>query len=271
MRTTAILSFVGIVILGLIGCKKEAQIVQQSYPQDEFLAREGKIGEDKFRYRVYVPANKKSGEKMPIMLYLHGTGNRGNDNESQLNGLADIIRANRDKIAFAIVIPQCGEDEFWDAKALNKANKALDDTIDELNGDTERLYLAGFSLGGYGAWTMAAMFPNKFAAVVPMSGRILPRQQEIKYLTPEIAELANSSEPYKRFAERIGNVSIWIFHGASDNVVPIDGSRRMDEALLIAGNTNVKYSEVENAGHEPLGFQNAELFTWLAQQRRIEK
>lgn len=266
---TSLVGLLLILAVALAGCRREGPRIQQSYPQTKYVSREGEVGGQKFRYRVYVPPNLKPDERAAVMLYLHGAGNRGDDNESQLNGLAEVIDGNRDKFNFIVVIPQCPADRFWDEHMIGRAIKALDDTVLEFNADKNRLYVAGFSLGGYGAWTTAAMFTDKFAAVVPMSGRILPRSQEIKYLSPEIAELAKSSEPYESFAEKIGHVPVWIFHGTADNVVPIDDSRQMVNAMLNAGNANLKFSEVAGAGHEPLGFKDPELFLWLAKQNRL--
>lgn len=265
-RPVKILLFV-LIVSSLTGCMKRNVPVQQSYPQDEFLARETQIGGEKFRYRVYVPANRHRDETLPIMLYLHGAGNRGDDNESQLNGLADQIEANKDKIDFIVVIPQCPSDRFWDDQMLKLAHQALTDVISEFNGDPDRLYAAGFSLGGYGTWSIAAMFPGKFAAIVPMSGRVLPRPDEIKSISPEIAQLSSSVSVYSAFAERIGNTPTWIFHGTDDSVVSVLSSRKMFEAMQSVGNQNVKFNEVAGAGHVPLAFSTPGFFEWLQSQK----
>lgn len=262
--------FFAILVIGMFifGCQRDAPISQQQYSPEEFLAREGTLNGELFKYRIYVPANRRQDEILPVMLYLHGAGNRGDDNESQLNGLAEIIRSNRENFSFIVVIPQCEIDRFWDEKALSNANQALDDSMSELNGDDKQIYLAGFSLGGYGVWSMAAMFPDKFAAVVPMAGRVVPRSSEMKNVSSVVAELSRASDPYEAFAKRLARVPIWIFHGADDRVVPVENSRQMNEALKNVGNTNVRYSEVKDAGHDPLGFQTPELYTWLKEQRR---
>lgn len=257
--------------LALIASCGKSKPIQTPFPLDVFLSREGKVGEDSFRYRVYLPADRAADEKFPVLLYLHGAGNRGNDNESQLNGLADQIAANAEKIKFIVVIPQCPADRFWDERMLDRANAALDNTVAEFSGDKNRLYLSGFSLGGYGVWSMAAMFPGKFAAVVPMSGRILPRPNEMKTVSPVIAGLANAGEPYKAFAERIGATPTWIFHGEDDRVVPLENSRQMFAAMKEAGNRSVKYDEVPGVGHEPLAFRADGFFDWLERQHLDQK
>lgn len=250
-----------------ICCKGVAPAVQQPYPQTEFLSRQGEVGGATFKYRVYVPANRDKGESLPVMLYLHGAGNRGTDNESQLNGLADIIRGNPTSFDFIVVIPQCDPDGFWDELALRKAQRALDDTVSELNGDAQRLYLAGFSLGGFGVWNLAAMDPKKFAAIVPMAGRVWPRQAEISKVASVVSETSRLSDSYDVLAKTLSSPGVWIFHGADDKVVPLEGSRRMFDALRKAGNTNVRYSEVPGAGHEPLAFRDPAFSEWLGQQR----
>jgi len=257
-------------VMLMYGCKP-ANPVQVPYSQDVYLSREGHFAAETFRYRIFLPESRTAGEKLPVMLYLHGAGNRGDDNESQLNGLADQIAANSKKIKFIVVIPQCPADRFWDKDILERANKALDDTVVEFNGDKDRLYAVGFSLGGYGVWSIAAMFPGKFAALAPMSGRILPRPNEMKAVSPAVAELEKASEPYKAFAERIGSTPTWIFHGGDDRVVPLDNSRQMFAAMQAAGNQSVKYDEVPGIGHEPLAFRTDGFFDWLEIQRLDQK
>lgn len=234
---------------GLQACRREPPVVQQTYSQSTFISRKGEISGKKFRYRVYIPPVLIPAERPPVMLYLHGAGNRGDDNESQLNGLAEVVERNREKFNFIVVIPQCPVDRFWDEQMINHAVKALDDTVTEFHGDGNRLYLAGFLLGGYGVWSTAAMYPEKFAAIVPMSGRVLPRPAEMKDVAPILAELARSSGPYKAFAKRLSNVAVWTFHGGADNVVVPDNSRRITDALERAGSTKIRYSEIPNAGH----------------------
>jgi predicted peptidase len=113
------------------------------------------------------------------------------------------------------------------------------------------------------------MYPDKFAAIVPMSGRVLPRPAERKNVDSEILKLADEPDPYAAFASKIGKTPVWIFHGANDPIVPVDNSRQMAKAFKEAGNENVRYTELENTGHVSLNsaFSNLELFEWLADQR----
>lgn len=218
-----------------------------------------------------MPQNIPADRLPAVMLYLHGAGNRGDDNESQLNGFAEQIEEHKDKFNFIVIIPQCPLDRFWDERMLDRANKALDDTVTEFKADRSRLYLAGFSLGGYGVWTMSALHPGKFAAVVPMSGRVLPRPNELKDISKEIAQMSGTLDPYKTFAEKIGNTPAWIFHGGDDKVVPPESSRRMFAAMKTAGNQNVRFEETQGKGHEPLAFGAPGFFEWLAAQSLYRK
>ncbi len=263
--------FLIVLVIGSSGCVRDGQNVQQTYGQDLYLPREGQIDGATFRYRVYLPPNRRADEKLPVMLYLHGAGNRGDDNESQLNGLAEQIEAKQSSINFIIVIPQCPPDRFWDEKLLVEANQALDDTVSEFKADKNRLYLAGFSLGGYGTWSMAAMYPGKFAAIAPMSGRVLPRSSEMSSISPDVAGMASEADPYSAFAERFGSTPTWIFHGAEDGVVPVEGSRKIFAAMKGSGNQYVKYDEVAGAGHEPLAFRTDGFFEWLNRQHLDQK
>ena len=253
-------------LLVIAACKTQLPAPQQKYPVDKFQSREARIGGETFRYRVYVPQELSEKSAPAVLLYLHGAGNRGTDNDSQLNGLAKQIEAKKDKINFIIVIPQCLPDGFWDEQMLARADKAMNDTVEEFKADGHRLYLAGFSLGGYGVWSMAATHPGKFAAIVPMSGRVLPRPNEIKHVSKDIAQMSETADPYRAFAEKIGNTPTWIFHGADDNVVAPENSRRMFAAMKAAGNQQLTFEETPGKGHEPLAFAAPGFFEWLTAQ-----
>jgi len=215
----------------------------------------------------------KPGEKLPVMLYLHGSDERGADNQGQLSGPAPLIQANPQNFHFIIVFPQCPAGQFWNKDMIGVAIAELDQTIKEFNADESRLYLAGFSLGGYGVWTTAAMHPGKFAAIVPMSGRLLPRPGERANVDPEILKLVDEPNPYAAFAKKIGQTPVWIFHGSNDPIVPVDNSRQMAKAFKDAGNENARYTELENTGHVSLNaaFSEPQLFEWLAKQRKTNQ
>jgi predicted peptidase len=224
---------------------------------------------------VLVPKNRDPNQKLPVMLHLHGSGARGDDNIAQVDGFRWAIEPVRDKIEFIVVLPQCRDNSFWASRDMaDYSLAALDETAKEFNGDPQRLYLVGFSLGGYGVWQIAAAHPGKFAALVPVAGGVVgerpiePRDRAA--IIPEIGTMLDSPEPYREVAKAIGKTPVWTFHGAKDNAVPVDFTRKIVQALKDAGNPSVKYTEYPDDGHQIFGKAIIEpgLLEWLAEQKR---
>jgi predicted peptidase len=156
------------------------------------------------------------------------------------------------------------------------ALKALDRTVEEFNGDPQRLYLTGISLGGHGTWCVAARAPGKFAAIVPICGFVnvkrldLPAEQKA-FVVKDIP-FAGSPDPYAAAASQISKVPTWIFHGGADPVISPDESRRMFQALKASG-FDVKYTEYNGVGHNAWDKAYAEhdLVPWLLSHRRPQQ
>ncbi len=149
---------------------------------------------------------------------------------------------------------------------------AIDKSVKEFNGDPQRLYLVGFSLGGYGVWQIAAGNPGRFAALVPVAGGIV--EHPIKppgrtAIIPSVGEMLDSPEPYREVAKAIGQTPVWVFHGARDHDVPFQFSRNIVEALKGEGRNDVRYTEYPDDKHQIFGKAFAEpgLLEWLGQQR----
>jgi predicted peptidase len=226
------------------------------------------------RYRVYVPEVRDPNTKIPVMLYLHGSGARGDDNIAQVDGFRWAIEPLKDKVNFIVVLPQCESDNFWAAQNMAEyALAALDRTVTEFNGDPERLYLAGFSLGGYGVWQIAAANPGKFAALVPVAGGVVGvypvNPHARRAIIPSVGDMLGSPEPYKQIAKAIGQTPVWVFHGQHDNSVSVEFAHAIVAALEEEGRTDVKYTEYPDAGHQIFGKAMAEpgLLDWLEGQR----
>ncbi|HUR99154.1 MAG TPA: prolyl oligopeptidase family serine peptidase [Pyrinomonadaceae bacterium] len=227
-------------------------------------------------YRVYVPPNPDPNAKLPVMLYLHGSGARGDDNIAQADAFGRAIEPVKDKINFIVVLPQCDDDNFWSAQDMSEyALAALDQTVKEFNGDTDRLYLAGFSLGGYGTWQIAAAYPGKFAALMPVAGGVVGtypfNPDDRQAIIPSVGDMLGSSEPYKEIAKAIGQTPVWVFHGAKDDSVSVEFARRMVAALEAEGRTDAKYTEYPDGGHQIFGKAIAQpgFLEWLADQRKV--
>jgi predicted peptidase len=229
-----------------------------------FLDRTVKIGAETYRYQVFVPRDCNKRQKWPVILSLHGAGERGNDGFVQTEvGIGTAIRRHVDRFPAIVVMPQCRKNVWWTEEAMQaQAMKALEQSIKEFNGDRDRLYLMGLSMGGYGSWSIASKNPGKFAAIAPICGGIRRPAR-----APAL-EVAKSDDPnadlYTETARLIGKTPVWIFHGGADPVVPVDESRKMNEALKAAGG-DVKYTEYEKVGHDSWtkAYAEPELMKWM--------
>lgn len=235
----------------------------------DFLKRSVVVDSETYNYRVYVPPGRHPGQKLPVMLFLHGSGSCGDDNEAQIGYFDKIIGENPQNFSFIVVFPQARTGTFWNTQMIGQAVAALDQTVKEFDGDEKRVYLAGFSMGGLGAWHTATLYPGKFAALVPIAGRIMPSPRERASMSPDLLALVDAPKPFEAFAEKLKSTPTWIFHGGSDEVVPVAASRRMNKALLDTGNTDVHYTEYEGMGHYSIesALSSPELFAWLAKQK----
>jgi len=229
-----------------------------------FLNRTVKIGAETYRYQVYVPRDWDKKRKWPIILFLHGAGERGDDGIVQTEvGIGGAIRRYVDRFPAIVVMPQCRKDKWWTEETMQQqALQALEQSMKEFNGDRDRTYLTGLSMGGYGAWSIAAKRPGKFAAIVPVCGGIRPPP---RVPVPDAAKAIDPNvDLYAQAAQRIGKTPIWIFHGGADPVVPPDESRKMNEALMAVGG-DVKYTEYEKVGHNSWdkAYAEPELMKWM--------
>ena len=248
-----------------------------SVPEAEFPTRSVFVNGHEYKFRIHVPQQRDQGTAVPVMLYLHGSGTRGEDNSAQVGEIADVIREHPDRFPFIIVFPQCRADSYWAGEMMDQAVAALDQTVKEFGGDPSRLYVAGFSMGGFGVWQTAVTYPNKFAALVPIAGGIEPQgplaDEQRAVLSPAVRKAADSDDPYRAFAAAIGNTPVWVVHGGVDDVVSPAGSRKMVAALRANGNPTVKYTELENVGHWSIreAFNEPALSDWLLGRAALTK
>jgi predicted peptidase len=197
------------------------------------------------RYLAFQPSSPApGGAGSPLILFLHGSGERGTDiNKVKAWGPPAI--ADKDStFPFIVLAPQLPDGEAWDALALKAL---LDDAFRKYPVDRSRVYLTGLSLGGYGAWDLAIRYPHYFAAVAPICGGGIARAVGAMRAIPT-----------------------WVFHGLKDDAVPEDESARMVAALKAAGG-NVKYTVLPEGGHVDAwvhAYGEAGLFDWFLQQRK---
>lgn len=243
-----------------------ARVRQDDEP---FQSRSIKIGSTEYRYRVFVPRGWSKKKKWPVVLFLHGAGERGDDNTAQTRvGIGPAILRQQESFPSIVVLPQCPRNRWWtDPEMQTLALKALEQTATELRGDGKKTYLTGLSMGGYGSWVMAAANRKTFAAIGVVCGGVRP-PPGLKL--PEAARsLDNEPDPYGAVATKIGSTPVWIFHGGADPVVPVTESRKMVEALK-ARKGNVRYNEYEGIGHNSWdkAYAEPEFFRWLLSQHK---
>ncbi len=196
------------------------------------------------RYRLLRPKTLVPGECYPLVLFLHGAGERGSDNARQLKYFPARMAEPEMQTAFPafVLAPQCASDVWWvdfegdrnnppELKAtLNTQSRlalqALDDVMEREPVDADRVYLTGLSMGGYGSWAIAAADPERFAAVVPICGG---------------GELAQ--------APKLVGLPIWAWHGDADRAVNVECSRQTVAAIRKAGG-QVRYTELAGVGHD---------------------
>lgn len=191
-------------------------------------------------YLFYTP---KPAAKVPLILFLHGAGERGDDlTHVGDEGLPEIL-ANAPEAV--VIAPQCPANTRW-TDHLDALSAILDEVIAKYSADTSRVYLTGLSLGGQGAWFLAARAPERFAALVPVCGRSNPGA-----------------------AARLKNLPTWTFHGADDDIVPPNESIKMVSALKAVGG-NVKLTMYPGTGHNSWtrAYSKPGLYTWLFAQRQ---
>ncbi|MHC4397198.1 MAG: carboxylesterase family protein [Planctomycetota bacterium] len=201
------------------------------------------------KYLLFLPAGYGENEqKWPLILFLHGAGERGDDLEKvKLHGPPKIVEKQKD-FPFILVSPQCPEEKWW-PNEIDMLINLLDDIVSRYNVDTERVYLTGLSMGGYGAWRLATEYPERFAAMAPICGGGIPA-----------------------LADKLKDVPVWAFHGAKDDVIPLKESSDMVNALKECGG-DAKLTVYPEAEHDSWTetYENDELYKWLLEHRKSKE
>ena len=216
-------------------------------------------------YRIYVPFDYDPSKKYPVLTILHGAGERGDDNEKQLiNGVSHLFSQNDADVINAIVIaPQCPKGNQWvdtpwasgsysvrsvaESNELKAVVELLDSIENSYSTDTNRYYVAGLSMGGFGTWDLLMRHPERFAAGLAICGGADPSMARI-----------------------LKNMPIYTLHGDADPTVPVSGTREMVEALRKAGSTVITYEELKGYNHHiwDYAFSKPEIQKWLFEQTR---
>lgn len=241
-----------------------AASAQSSYSYETFVSSEGQS----LNYRLLEPIKMEAKKKYPLVIFLHGLGERGSDNEKQLihGGQIFLNPSNQEKYPAYVIFPQCPETTFWaydnipssfvnmtPVENMTKVFRALKEMIDHYREmptvDASRVYIMGLSMGGMATYDMVCRFPEVFAAAIPICGAVMPG--------------------------RIGaakDVKFRIFHGDADPTVPVECSRRAYRELREAG-ADVEYFEFAGCGHGSWNpaFNTPDFMEWLFAQKKSRR
>lgn len=200
----------------------------------------------KMGYLLYLPQEYEHKDSWPLLIFLHGSGERGTDLQLvKKHGPPKLIEAGK-PFPFIVVSPQCPEGQWWQSVELTAL---LDEIVEKYKVDEDRIYVTGLSMGGFGTWSLAAYAPHRLAAIAPICG---------------------GGETY--WTEQFPHLPVWVFHGAKDKAVPLQRSEDMVESLKKDGG-NVKLTVYAEAGHDSWTetYDNSELYEWLLEQKRGEE
>jgi predicted peptidase len=239
--------------------------------QNEFVASTFKNEKgDSLLYRMIEPRTITDAKKYPLVIFLHGAGERGNDNTKQLMHGSSLFLKEEIKANFPafVIFPQCPDDEYWSSVSIDRSQLPLKlnfdytqpitkplasvhELVQELVAsgkiDTKRIYIVGLSMGGMGTFEAVHRFPNLFAAAITICG----------------------GGDTLLFSKKASKIPFWVFHGADDNVVDVNYSRQM-VSVLKKRKASVTYTEYPGVGHGSWenAFQEPELLPWLFSKKR---
>jgi predicted peptidase len=239
-------------------------------PHEQFLERSITLGEHTVRYRVWLPPHYNNVHRWPVVLFLHGSGERGDDNVRQLAlALPAQLPRFAERYRCVVVAPQCPLGREWYGEQEAQALAALERTIAEFHGDRRRLYLTGISMGGAGTWYMARL--HRWAAILPVCGEVTRARTDPfpDDPPPDIARILGSPDPFAAMAAAIGDTPVWAFHGSDDRVIPAEQSRMMVKALHDRGN-QARYTEYGGEGHGIWDrvYSDPDVVHWMLAQRK---
>jgi predicted peptidase len=221
-------------------------------------------------YRVLYPKNYDRTKKYPLILFLHGAGERGNDNEKQLVHGAKLFLKdeNREQFPCIVIIPQCPTDSYWSSVNIDRSTKpstfdfdythplnwplvaameVVKQVLKEEGVNKKQLYIMGLSMGGMGTFEALYNFPKVFAAAAPICG----------------------GADVNAYDKRVQEIPFWVFHGDADAVVSVDNSRKIVDKLKKL-NISVDYSEYPGINHNSWdnAFAEPNLLPWMFSKSR---
>lgn len=242
--------------------QKATNTPERLFEPREFVGENGET----LKYRLLKPQDYSPSKRYPLVVFLHGAGERGDDNLAQLkHGMRDFCDPElRTKFPCYVLAPQCPKGQKWadvdwtrssvtlpDAisPSMNLVFAVVDTMLEDAAIDKNRIYITGLSMGGYGTWDAMYRRPEMFAAALPICG---------------------GGDTVT--AKKIHQIPTWCFHGDQDRAVRVEFSRDMIAALKAAGG-QPKYTEYPGVGHDSwtTTYANPQVHQWMFSQRRTTK
>ncbi len=207
------------------------------------------VSKQGLNYQIFGNPKWDGTKRYPLMIWLHGSGSSGSDNQAQMGGATGVFTnsAHQEKNPCFMIAPQCPDKDIgWKKQVADNLMALIADLTDKLPIDTKRLYLGGSSMGGFGTWSLCAKYPHVFAAGVPLCGGGDLKQ-----------------------AESLKKVPLWAFHGDQDPMVPVERDRVAVAAVKAADGTLIHYTELPGEGHNITGpvLAKEDLHDWIFAQR----
>lgn len=239
------MALVAVALLGGCVTIQEERITNMG-PPTGFINKTMTVGGKQLAYNVYVPRQYDPSRKWPLIVFLHGRGERGSDGLLQTDvGIGRAIRKNPERFPCLVAMPQCPADSGWNAR-----HDIIDETIArgfaEYSIDKSRVCLTGLSMGGYGTWSYGAAHPELFAALLPICGGGMTTD-----------------------APALAKVPIRVFHGGSDSIVNPTASRAMVDAVKKAGG-DIEYTEYPEVDHNSWDktYGDETVIEWILERKR---
>jgi len=252
-------------VQGLLTKKTPADAALDIYEKKAFVYNGNTLP-----YRILYPANYDKNKKFPLLLFLHGAGERGKDNEKQLGHGAKlfITEETRKNFPAIIILPQCPEESFWAVTKIDRntqpfkiefdytaqpnwplvaANELVKKVMNEEGVDRSKVYITGLSMGGMGTFESVYRYPDLYAAALPICG----------------------GGDVKNYDKRVAKTAFWVFHGAADEVVNVKLSQEM-VGKLKSLKAEVKYSEYPGVNHNSWdnAFAEPDYLSWMLQHKK---
>ncbi len=232
-------------------CQQQIRSLSSNVPNAQAFELHGEMKEAiEIEYLQFLPQDYTSKKEWPLLLFLHGAGERGTDLEKVAVHGPPKLASQGELQQFIVIAPQCPEDDYWDSfRQQSNLIDLVHKIKKELKVDPNRIYVTGLSMGGFGTWQLAANLHSEIAAAVPICG--------------------GGSVTNDQF---LVDMPIWNFHGAKDDIVPIELSQQMIDAIELLGG-HPKFTIYPDANHDAWTktYNNPEVYKWLLQQNLSDR